>query len=92
MDKPKFKHDCSCCTFLGVTKYDNEYYDLYFCAGAGMPTVIARFSDEGPDYMSGMNFGVSELFSGEISRPLAIALQLAYQKKLITVTIKADKK
>jgi hypothetical protein len=31
-----------------------EAHDLYHCKQGGMPTVIARYGDDGPDYMSGM--------------------------------------
>ena len=50
---PAFKHDCDACTFLGT--YDE--HDLYHCVGPVHqvgPTVIARWSDHGPDYASGM--------------------------------------
>lgn len=47
----RFKHDCDICVFLGQF---NEY-DLYFC-DAGFATVIARYGDDGPEYMSGMTF------------------------------------
>ena len=49
--KPKFKHDCKNCQFLGT----HEEHDLYYCHGS-MPTVIARWSDYGPDYSSGLSF------------------------------------
>lgn len=54
VEKPVFKHDCECCNFLGHWVEQ----DLYFCGtngGAG-PTVIARFSSDGPDYSSGLKF------------------------------------
>jgi len=46
----RFKHDCNTCVPLGEF---NEY-DLYYCPNE--PTVIARFSDDGPDYKSGLEF------------------------------------
>lgn len=53
--KPLFEHDCDACTFLGHN--DEGTMDLYFCPQLpGLPTVIARFSDNGPDYMSGIAF------------------------------------
>lgn len=54
-----FLHDCDNCVYLGhwheepVTD-DSRIADLYWCAQSGFPTVIARFSDEGSDYTSGM--------------------------------------
>ena len=50
-DQPRFQHDCTICTFLG--QY-NEF-DLYFCPQGGrIPTVIARYGDDGPEYQSGL--------------------------------------
>jgi hypothetical protein len=50
MCKPKFRHDCQTCRFLG----HEIGCDMYFCKQHGMPTVVVRFSDEGPDYTSGL--------------------------------------
>jgi hypothetical protein len=49
---PRFRHLCSDCVFLG--RYLE--HDLYFCTqrAPGMPTVIARWSDEPPAYVSGL--------------------------------------
>lgn len=52
METPKFKHNCPCCTFLGNYKE----FDLYHCEQVGIPTVIARYGENG-DYCSGMEFG-----------------------------------
>lgn len=50
-EKPLFRHDCDKCTFLGR----HAGHDLYFCPQGGLvPTVIARFGDDGPDYVSGL--------------------------------------
>lgn len=58
--KPLYEHDCDSCDYLGV--YEHTYegeetvtYDLYTCRGR-FPTVIARYSSHGPDYMSGLVF------------------------------------
>lgn len=48
--KPRFQHDCGACVFLG----HYEEHDLYYCPGE--PTVIARYSSEGPGYKSGLPF------------------------------------
>lgn len=50
---PRFRHDCSRCVFLGVF----EDADLYACKNEIEATVIARFSDEGGNYSSGIAFG-----------------------------------
>jgi len=48
---PKYKHDCRVCVFLGRYKE----FDLYYCTQGGKAdTILARYSDEGPDYLSGM--------------------------------------
>ncbi len=49
---PRFCHDCTRCTFLGGF----DAADLYFCCGSLETTVIARYSDEGSNYASGMAF------------------------------------
>jgi hypothetical protein len=52
VEKPWYKHDCSACKFLGC----HYEYDLYWCPQpmVNVPTVIARFGDEGWEYTSGM--------------------------------------
>lgn len=51
---PLHQHDCSCCHFLGRYRIDQVEADLYAHSGKHMPTVIARFSSDGPDYASGL--------------------------------------
>lgn len=61
---PQYAHDCDACAFLGRyldtstgSKLEHaDSYDLYYCHGEGLrlPTVIARFSSRGPDYLSGL--------------------------------------
>ncbi len=53
----RYQHDCTACVYLGHF----EEYDLYVCPQGGIPTVIARFSSEGPDYQSGLDAGKSGL-------------------------------
>jgi len=69
----RYKHDCKNCTYLGQF---NEY-DLYFCLQGGkIPTVIARFSSEGPDYYSGITSNITELTEAKcraITRGLLIS-------------------
>jgi hypothetical protein len=56
--KPVFEHDCKACVYLGTIKDKRDLYDLYYCPADLLgPTVIARWSSNGPDYMSGMVFG-----------------------------------
>jgi hypothetical protein len=56
VEQPKYDHDCDRCQFLGT--FDG--HDLYYCPGGG-PTIIARYSSDGPDYSSGMTFGEKPL-------------------------------
>ena len=48
MMKPKWKHDCTACTYIGSMHMHNHTADWYVCSGS----VIARRSDEGSDYWS----------------------------------------
>lgn len=47
---PRYEHDCEDCTFLG----QYEEYDLWICPRGH--TYIARYSCDGPDYISGSAF------------------------------------
>lgn len=60
---PLFVHDCDRCTFLG--SFNN--HDLYVHTG-GWPTVIARWSSDGPDYYSGLMFADTRPELGEAKR------------------------
>jgi hypothetical protein len=69
--KPIFEHDCQSCVYLATVTYEEVTYtdygsfhkqapaDLYYCPQGGIPvsTLIARFSDDGPDYTSGLSAG-----------------------------------
>jgi len=50
--KPTWKHDCDACEFLGMF----DKHDLYYCSSTMLPTIIARFGSDGPEYKSGMAF------------------------------------
>lgn len=58
--KARYEHDCESCTFVGV--FGN--YDLYTCPQGDPPhpTVVARYGDEGQEYMSGSKLEVSGCF------------------------------
>jgi hypothetical protein len=66
-----YVHDCDKCTNLG------EYrgHDLYHCEQGGLPTVIARFGNDGAAYKSGMVFKT-------VDRELGIAARRAIDRKL----------
>lgn len=55
-DTANYKHDCDKCVFLGVFHGDERVYDGYFCNQNSISTVIARFGDEGSQYLSGLGF------------------------------------
>jgi len=69
LTKPAYVHDCATCVFLGrYYRYlpgdpELKEYDLYFHQheNRAQRTVIARFSDSGPDYTSGLESGSLEL-------------------------------
>jgi len=60
-DKPQFKHDCNDYKFLGRHSLNDIGYDLYFCPQGRIPTVIARYGDEGYEYHSGLGLPMPEL-------------------------------
>jgi len=57
-DKPRYEHDCKVCKYLGHL----QEYDIYVCPQQGNPTVVARFSSKGRDYLSGQRLHVAGLF------------------------------
>jgi hypothetical protein len=73
MKNPKFLHDYACCTFLG---HENDH-DLYFCEQGTIPTVIARYGSEGPEYQSGLRGAQNLLMAGHCNHALVRALLLA---------------
>lgn len=65
----QFEHDCDNCVFLG----NALEADLYVCVGSMNTTVIARYGDDGPDYISGTDIA-------ELDTRLAVAFTLAVKK------------
>lgn len=88
--KPRFKHDCDSCDFLG--QYNG--YDLYFCARADSSmggSVIARYGNDGSNYASsGMSVASSYKLSSETLqqdglehiRALRVAMLIAFDMGL----------
>jgi len=78
-DVPTYEHDCDNCRYLGshTTKWWPEdksetLFDLYVCAKQrDMPTVIARYGNDGPDYTSGLYHALA---FGELTHPLVEAV------------------
>ncbi len=61
---PRHRHDCDECSFLG--RFDE--YDLYACTKGPMPTVIARYGDEGRHYKSGAALAAVDTALAEAAR------------------------
>jgi len=75
--KRQFSHDCDACVYLG----SDEKNDFYFCKKA-IPTVIARFGNNGEDYTSGLT-AATLCWERGLDVPLVSALRLAKEKGLI---------
>ena len=75
---PLYEHDCGRCEYLGRYEYDGDNFDLYYCAHevGGEPTVIARWSSDGPDYTSGLCFI-------HVTKPLGEAYRRTVKKGLV---------
>jgi hypothetical protein len=85
VETPLYQHDCETCTFLGRYQAPNaQITDLYFCASE--PTVIARWSSDGPDYTSGLAFGIYHSLKGDRDHALAQAFTRACERGLLSTT------
>ena len=54
-DTPTFTHDCDRCRFLGRTLGGMRRFDLYYHPNVDegrAGTLVARYSSDGPDYLS----------------------------------------
>lgn len=60
-ERPLYQHDCDCCHFLGRFQGERGPADLYAHTAGHMPTVIARYGSDGPDYSSGASFSYGRL-------------------------------
>lgn len=72
--EPRYTHDCNTCVYLGQYKQ----YDLYYCAGE--PTIVCRYSDEGPEYNSGLIFAVTKDIKDNDLTHYQVALVRALRK------------
>jgi hypothetical protein len=89
--KPVYTHDCPNCTYLGTVRCRETQwtygtrYDLYFCTQGGtIPTVLARWSDNGPDFTSGLLFAKEYIQAGLHFHPLVMAYTRAIAYGLLT--------
>jgi len=85
---PIYKHDCSECKYLGTyTPTDNTIqpiaeYDLYAHLREKMVELIARYSDNPPDYLSGCYFiGYSEEENISLQMPIYKEIFNRYNEK-----------
>ncbi len=69
--KPKFDHNCDSCKYLG----SDDEHDFYHCQST-IETVIARYGDNPPDYISGLLLA-KNLMASQPNHPLAKAYKLA---------------
>lgn len=53
----RYAHDCEECRFIGKLRK----YDVYVCPQGGHPTIIARYGDEGHNYMSSASLQLFDL-------------------------------
>jgi len=76
----RFKHDCWNCLFIGTAVHKDVRYDMYVCThdGCTIDSVVARYGDDGPDYISGLD----NIASNNILRAvLDAALMLGFRTK-----------
>lgn len=73
LNRPTHKHDCNSCKFLGGLFWskDSSVIDCYSCGGS----VIARHSDDGPDYESAPVSAANRSHSVAIHGALALLIQ-----------------
>lgn len=95
ISKPVYQHDCERCIFLGNMPYSGRWVpegvisvDLYVCLQSiNGATFIARFGDEGSEYMSG--FSTYWLFDRQYDDyPLIEAMKRAFEHEIISVQLK----
>ena len=51
MVKPLYEHDCNVCKFHGHYVNDRGIFDLYTCDSLEEVELIARFGNDGPEYI-----------------------------------------
>ncbi len=72
--RPKFKHDCEACNFVGRLDGKDCYVHVNNWTAGVANTLITRFGDDGPDYVS-RTFGLGTLTKakpGAVPEPYSI--------------------
>lgn len=88
--KPNYIHDCNACIFLGKS----NKFDFYVCLNDNKYpvdietnyfniSILARYSDEGPDYTSGILFAKKTCGINDYDDPLVRCLSLAIEQGYI---------
>lgn len=77
--RPIFTHDCDECIFLKSITIKKIIYDLYFHNTKIEKTIIARFGNEGFQYLSGLEFGQYSYKRHLKKEPLFIAYETAIE-------------
>jgi hypothetical protein len=83
--EPNHIHDCKCCQFIGGIQHNDKPVDLYYHSGSIESTVIARYSSNGPDYSSGLEFAINAMKRKDFEHPLYKALRLGIEREIIPV-------
>lgn len=66
---PKWKHDCPYCKYLGAAPdIDGSQMDLYVCERQVTKTVLARYGNQGHQYLSGLTAAASDPHLAEAKR------------------------
>ena len=86
---PQFEHDCDNCKFLGTYEINWGYknYDLYVCITGSNIVLVARYDNEGWQYMA---CSIKRLDSYGVEHPLKEA-ERRYRRLLFPTFVEIDK-
>jgi len=86
---PQFEHDCDNCKFLGTYEINWGYknYDLYVCITGSNTNFVARYGNDGWEYMA---CGIKRLDGYDVKHPLREA-ERRYRRLLFPTFVEIDK-
>lgn len=88
MSAPKFKHDCDGCIFLGrfseFHTFCTREHDLYVHWDDTQKTVIARYGNEGAEYVSGFSLMG---FVQELKTAFAVAIERGLIPEIVSYPV-----